>query len=187
LATNEVFALATATSLAKLGATMNLAKLKTSTELAVLRAQMDARGQKLVLTNGCFDLLHAGHVRYLQAARALGDRLAVALNGDASVRALKGPQRPVNGEGDRAEVLAALSCVDFVTIFHEPRLTAVIAEVQPHVYAKGGDYTVESLHPEERAALSKAGAEVRILPLVAGRSTSALIGRIGAAETRTAA
>jgi len=157
---------------------MIVAKLKTAGELAVVRAQMEARGQKLVLTNGCFDLLHAGHVRYLQAARALGEALAVALNGDESVRALKGPQRPVNEERDRAEVLAALGCVDFVTIFHEPRLTGVIAKVQPHVYAKGGDYTVESLNAEERAALGEAGAEIRILPLVAGRSTSAMLERV---------
>jgi len=158
------------------------AKLKTAEELAGVRAQMEARGQKLVLTNGCFDLLHAGHVRYLQAARALGEALAVALNGDASVRALKGPQRPVNEEQDRAEVLAALGCVDFVTIFHEPRLTAVIAKVKPHIYAKGGDYTVESLNPEERAALGEAGAEIRILPLVPGRSTSSMLERIGNAN-----
>jgi len=161
---------------------MIVAKLKTAGELAVVRAQMEARGQKLVLTNGCFDLLHAGHVRYLQAARALGEALAVALNGDDSVSALKGPQRPVNEERDRAEVLAALSCVDFVLIFHDPRLTGVIAKVKPHVYAKGGDYTLESLNPEERAALSEAGAEVRILPLVPGRSTSAMIERAGAKE-----
>lgn len=157
---------------------MLAAKLKTPGELAVVRAEMEARGEKLVLTNGCFDLLHAGHVRYLQAARALGTALAVALNGDESVRALKGPQRPVNEERDRAEVLAALACVDFVTVFHEPRLTAVIAEVQPHVYAKGGDYTVESLNPEERAALGAAGAEIRILPLVAGRSTTSMLQRM---------
>lgn len=157
---------------------MIVAKLKTSAELAMLRAQMDARGEKLVLTNGCFDLLHAGHVRYLQAARGLGEALAVALNGDESVRALKGPKRPVNEESDRAEVLAALACVDFVTIFHEPRLTGVIAEVKPHVYAKGGDYTIESLDAEERAALGAAGAEVRILPLVTGRSTSAMLARV---------
>lgn len=160
---------------------MIAAKLKTAGELVVLRGQLQGRGQKLVLTNGCFDLLHAGHVRYLQAARALGDALAVAVNGDDSVRALKGPQRPVNDEHDRAEVLAALACVDFVTIFHEPRLTDVIAKVKPHVYAKGGDYTVESLDPDELRALGDAGAEVRILPLVEGRSTSAMLGRMAAA------
>ena len=115
---------------------MIVAKLKTAGELAVIRSQMDARGQKLVLTNGCFDLLHAGHVRYLQAARALGEALVVALNGDDSIRILKGPKRPINEERDRAEVLAGLACVDFVTIFQDPRVTEVIAKVKPHFYAR---------------------------------------------------
>jgi rfaE bifunctional protein nucleotidyltransferase chain/domain len=157
---------------------MIVAKLKTAGELAVIRQQMAARGQKLVLTNGCFDLLHAGHVRYLQGARALGEALVVALNGDDSVRALKGPQRPINDERDRAEVLAALACVDFVTIFREPRVTEVIAKVKPHIYAKGGDYTPETLDPGERAALEAAGADIKILPLVPGKSTTGLIEKL---------
>jgi rfaE bifunctional protein nucleotidyltransferase chain/domain len=157
---------------------MIVAKLKTAGELAVLRARMHARGQKLVFTNGCFDLLHAGHVRYLQAARALGEALVVALNGDESVRALKGPDRPINDEHDRAEIIAGLACVDFVTIFHEPRVTGVIATVCPHIYAKGGDYTVESLDPEERAALKAADTTIRILPLVPGKSTTATIAKV---------
>jgi rfaE bifunctional protein nucleotidyltransferase chain/domain len=157
---------------------MIVAKLKTAGELAVIRQQMAARGQKLVLTNGCFDLLHAGHVRYLQGARALGEALVVALNGDDSVRALKGPQRPINDERDRAEVLAALACVDFVTIFREPRVTEVIVKVKPHVYAKGGDYTPETLDPGERAALEAAGADIRILPLVPGKSTTGIIAKL---------
>ena len=154
---------------------MSLEKLKSPPELAVLCAQFAARGRKLVFTNGCFDLLHAGHVRYLQQARALGDALLVALNGDASVRALKGPSRPLNGEHDRAEVLAALSCVDYVTIFHTERATDLVRIIRPHVYAKGGDYTVDSLDPGERAALEKVGAEIRILPLVPGKSTTGII------------
>ena len=160
---------------------MIVAKLKTAGELAVIRSQMDARGQKLVLTNGCFDLLHAGHVRYLQAARALGEALVVALNGDDSIRILKGPKRPINEERDRAEVLAGLACVDFVTIFQDPRVTEVIAKVKPHFYAKGGDYSVESLDPDERKALETAGAQIKILPLVPGKSTSGLLDRMGAA------
>ena len=119
-----------------------------------------AQGQRLVFTNGCFDLLHVGHVRYLQAARALGDALLVAVNGDASVRALKGPTRPINSEHDRAEVLAALACVDFVTIFHTERVTELVRAIRPHIYAKGGDYTVESLDSGERAALAEIGAEI---------------------------
>lgn len=129
----------------------------------------------MVFTNGCFDLLHVGHVRYLQAARALGDVLVVALNGDASVRALKGPTRPINSETDRAEVLAALECVDYVTIFHTERITDLAREVRPHIYVKGGDYTVESLDPGEVTALREAGSDIQILPLVPGKSTTAII------------
>ncbi|MFZ4482854.1 MAG: adenylyltransferase/cytidyltransferase family protein [Chthoniobacterales bacterium] len=140
-----------------------------------MRDEMDRQGRRLVVTNGCFDLLHAGHVRYLQQARALGDALAVGLNGDHSVRELKGPERPVNSQDDRAEVLAALGCVDFVSIFEGKRATTFLRAVRPHLYAKGGDYTPDSLDPEERAVLAEAGSEVRILPLVPGRSTSAVL------------
>lgn len=152
-------------------------KIKPIAELAQIRDQMDASGQRLVLTNGCFDLLHAGHVRYLQQARALGDAMVVVLNSDASVRALKGPERPLNSEEDRAEVLAALACVDYVTVCDNMRITEPIAAIRPHIYSKGGDYTVDSLDREEFAALQAAGADVRILPLVPGRSTTALINK----------
>lgn len=144
------------------------------------RAQLHALGQKLVFTNGCFDLLHVGHVRYLQQARALGDGLVVALNSDASVRELKGPSRPVNTQEDRAEILMALQCVDGVVVFDEPRVTRLIEEIKPDIYTKGGDYTVESLNAEEREALEKVGADIRILPLVAGRSTTVTLQRLKA-------
>jgi rfaE bifunctional protein nucleotidyltransferase chain/domain len=130
------------------------------------------------LTNGCFDLLHVGHIRYLQAARELGDALGVALNGDDSVRLLKGEGRPLNNEADRAEVLAALSCVDYITIFRNLRATRVIEIVRPSMYVKGGDYTTATLDAEERMALEKIGTEIRILPLVPGHSTSRLINLI---------
>ncbi len=146
--------------------------------LAQVRDAMEAVGQRLVFTNGCFDLLHAGHVRYLRQARGLGEALAVGLNSDRSVRELKGEGRPVNAEEDRAEVLAALGCVDYVVIFDGKRATDVLSTVRPHLYAKGGDYTPDSLDPEERAALDKAGTEIRILPLVPGRSTTSTLGRI---------
>ncbi len=139
---------------------------------------MERDGHRLVLTNGCFDLLHAGHVRYLQQARALGDALAVALNSDESVRQLKGAGRPLNPQEDRAEVLAALGAVDYVVIFENKRATGILRKVRPHVYAKGGDYTPESLDPEERAALTESGSEIKILPLVPGRSTTAVLGRM---------
>jgi rfaE bifunctional protein nucleotidyltransferase chain/domain len=154
---------------------MSLEKLKTPTELAAISERMGADKRKLVFTNGCFDLLHAGHVRYLQQARALGNALVVALNGDASVRALKGPTRPINEEQDRAEVLGALACVDYVTIFQSERVTDLVGQIRPQVYAKGGDYTVDSLDPGERAALESVGTEIKILPLVPGKSTTNII------------
>jgi len=130
-----------------------------------------------VLTNGCFDLLHTGHVRYLKQARELGDALLVAVNSDQSVRELKGPERPLNGEEDRSEVLAALRCVDHVTIFEGKRVTDVILKLRPAIYAKGGDYTIETLDPGERAALEEVGAEILLLSLVPGRSTTSLLER----------
>lgn len=153
-------------------------KILTLSELAARATELRADGRRLVLTNGCFDLLHVGHVRYLQQAAELGDFLAVAVNGDESVRALKGPGRPLNCENDRAEVLAALACVDFVTIFPGLRATEVIQKAQPAIYVKGGDYTLESLDPEEVAALKRVGAEIKTLPLVPKKSTSRLIERM---------
>lgn len=144
-------------------------------ELAAQAKRLREAGKKLVVTNGCFDLLHVGHVRYLQAARALGDALAVGINGDESVRVLKGPGRPLNREGDRAELLSALEPVDFVTIFPEVRATKFLEAVRPAVYVKGGDYTAASLNPEERDVLEKIGAEIRIIPFEKGYSTSRLL------------
>jgi rfaE bifunctional protein nucleotidyltransferase chain/domain len=157
---------------------MHEGRLVDAGTLAQVRDEMEAAGQRLVFTNGCFDLLHAGHVRYLRQARGLGEALAVGLNSDRSVRELKGEGRPVNAEEDRAEVLAALGSVDYVVIFDGKRATDVLSTVRPHLYAKGGDYTADSLDPEERAALEKAGTEIRILPLVPGRSTTSTLGRI---------
>lgn len=142
---------------------------------------MDREGRKLVFTNGCFDILHAGHVRYLRQARALGDALAVGLNSDSSVRELKGAGRPLNPQDDRAEVLAALGCVDYVVIFGDKRATGLLREVRPHIYAKGGDYTPETLDAAERAALDEAGSGIEILPLVPGRSTTTVLERMRAA------
>src|SRR5580704_12242572 len=116
-------------------------------------------GQTIVFTNGCFDILHAGHVRYLSAAKQLGDILVVGLNGDASVRELKGEGRPLNPQEDRAEVMAALEAVDYVIIFGEKRVDTLLRQVHPHVYAKGGDYTVTSLDPDEVTALREIGAK----------------------------
>ena len=153
-------------------------KISTMAELARRAAEIRTQNRRLVLTNGCFDLLHVGHVRYLRAAAAVGDFLAVAVNGDESVEVLKGAGRPLNVAEDRAEVLAALESVDFVTIFPALRATEVIEAVRPAIYVKGGDYTLESLDREEVAALKKAGAEIRTLPLVPEKSTSRLIERM---------
>jgi len=154
------------------------AKIIEMDELAERARQLRVAGEKLVATNGCFDLLHVGHVRYLQAAHALGNALAVGLNGDQSVRGLKGVGRPVNNESDRAEVLAALECVDFVTIFPEKRATRFIKAARPAIYVKGGDYSSDTLDAEEQALLHEIGAEVRILPFVPGYSTSELLGKL---------
>jgi D-glycero-beta-D-manno-heptose 1-phosphate adenylyltransferase len=147
-------------------------------ELAARAKKLRAAGKRLVATNGCFDLLHVGHVHYLQAARALGDALVVGLNGDRSVRELKGNGRPINNERDRAEVLAALECVDLVTIFPQMRATQFISVSNPAIYVKGGDYTSDTLNAKERAVLKKIGAEIRILPFEKGYSTSLLLERM---------
>lgn len=152
-----------------------MTRLVPDRELEALGAEYASAGKRLVLTNGCFDLLHTGHVRYLEEARRCGDALLVAVNSDDSVRELKGPSRPVNGELDRAEVLAALRCVDHVTIFTGKRVTEVIRLLKPAVYAKGGDYTPETLDRGEKEALDEVGAEIRILQLVPGRSTTAIL------------
>jgi len=159
-------------------------KIIDMTELAKRSRELRAGERKLVVTNGCFDLLHVGHIRYLQAARALGDALAVGLNDDRSVRELKGPRRPVTNERDRAEVLAALSFVDFVTIFAGTRATQFIAAAHPAIYAKGGDYTPETLNAEERAVLEQIGAEIRIIPFEPGYSTSLLLEKLCNSESK---
>ena len=153
-------------------------KIIDADRLAQIAAEVRAQRRKLVFTNGCFDLLHVGHIRYLEAARSLGDALAVGINGDQSVRELKGVDRPLNGEDDRAEVIAALECVDHVVIFPEVRATHLLEQVRPAIYVKGGDYTSASLHAEERGVLEKIGAEVRIVPFEPGHSTSGLIERL---------
>ena len=147
-------------------------------ELSDYCGKLRADGKKLVATNGCFDLLHLGHVRYLQAARALGDFLAVGLNRDHSVRELKGSGRPITTESDRAELVAALQCVDLVTVFPQIRATQFIAAVRPAIYVKGSDYTPETLNEEERPVLKEIGAEIRLVPFETGYSTSRLIEQI---------
>ena len=137
------------------------------------------RRKKVVLTNGVFDLLHVGHVAYLERAKRFGDILVVAVNGDASVRALKGPSRPVNKARARARVLAGLKAVDFATIFAEKRATRIIRALAPDVYVKGGDYSPATLNGEEREALREVGAKIRIIPFIKGYSTTGTIRKLG--------
>jgi len=132
------------------------------------------QGQRAVFTNGCFDLLHAGHVRYLEAARSLGHLLVVGLNTDSSVRRLaKGPGRPLTSEADRAEILAALACVDGVVLFNQDTPLALITTLKPDLLVKGGDYNLEQI--VGRQEVESWGGQVRIIPLIPGRSTTQLI------------
>ena len=147
-------------------------------ELAQRANKLRAAGKKIVATNGCFDLLHVGHIRYLSAARVFGDALIVGINGDKSVRELKGAGRPVNNENDRAEIVAALECVDLVTIFPEVRATRFLELASPHIYVKGGDYNRDTLNAEERQVLQKIGAKIDIVPFERGYSTSDLLERL---------
>jgi len=140
------------------------------------RARLRDAGRKLVFTNGVFDLLHVGHVRYLGQARELGDALVVAINSDASVRALKGDGRPLMNQDERAEVLAALTAVDYVTIFDDLSPRSLIAALLPDILVKGGDYSLDQIHGREEVEL--AGGRVVSLPFVEGVSTSRIIERM---------
>ena len=152
-------------------------KVTTRDELVSLLAERRQRQQRVVFTNGCFDLMHIGHVRYLQAARNLGDLLVVGVNSDGSVRALsKGPDRPIVPDVQRAEVLAALACVDYVIIFPEPDPGALIAALQPDILVKGGDWPLDRI--VGRDTVEARGGRVQTIPLVPGVSTTTLVQRI---------
>lgn len=142
------------------------------------RKAIRSAGKRLVVTNGCFDLLHVGHVSYLEQARNLGDALLVGLNGDDGVRQLKGQGRPVNRQEDRAAVLAALESVSAVCIFQEVTAIRFLTEVEPDIYAKGGDYTLDTINQEERRLVEKLGGTVKVIPGIAGKSTTALVEKI---------
>jgi rfaE bifunctional protein nucleotidyltransferase chain/domain len=148
-------------------------KIKGREELLRIIRDLKAKGKRIVFTNGCFDLLHIGHVRYLEKARALGDVLVVGVNSDSSVRRLKGPERPILPEEERTEILSSLGCVNYVTIFHEPDPLKLITSLQPNVLVKGGDWTKEQTVGKE--IVERSGGEVVIIPFVQGTSTSNLI------------
>jgi rfaE bifunctional protein nucleotidyltransferase chain/domain len=152
---------------------MSRKKILMRDELLSERARLRDAGKSLVFTNGVFDILHVGHVRYLAQARVLADALVVAVNSDASVRELKGAPRPLTSENDRAEILAALEAVDYVTIFDDLSPRSLIAELLPDVLVKGGDYTLDQIHGREE--VEAAGGRVVSLPFVEGASTSRII------------
>jgi D-beta-D-heptose 7-phosphate kinase/D-beta-D-heptose 1-phosphate adenosyltransferase len=151
-------------------------KILTRGAMLAEREHLRLAGKRLVFTNGVFDLLHVGHVRYLTTARALGDALVVAINSDRTVRELKGPNRPVFDEAERAEILAALRVVDYVMVFDDISPRALIAEILPDVLVKGGDYELDQIHGREE--VEAAGGRVISLPFVEGASTTALITRM---------
>jgi rfaE bifunctional protein nucleotidyltransferase chain/domain len=142
------------------------------------RNQFRADGRKLVVTNGCFDILHLGHVTYLENARNFGDALLVGINSDDATRQLKGAGRPVNSETDRASILTALQSVDGVCIFTDVAATSFLAAAQPDIYVKGGDYTLETLNQDERRAVESAGGKIVLVPFVPGKSTTGLLEKI---------
>jgi rfaE bifunctional protein nucleotidyltransferase chain/domain len=154
-------------------------------ELESLGEALRTKDRRIVFTNGHFDLLHVGHLRYLQAARKLGDVLVVGVNDDAVTRTRKGPDRPILPEDERAELLAGLECVDYVTIFHEPTAEQAVALLQPNVYVKGGDYGPGGAELPEARVVAGYGGETIILPLEQGRSTSAIVDAIRAGESLT--
>lgn len=138
-------------------------------------SKLKTKGKTIVFTNGCFDILHAGHVRYLNAARELGDCLVLGLNSDISVKKLKGENRPINSETDRVEVLNGLRAVDYVVIFDEETAENILGEVNPDIYAKGGDYSIETL-PEAKVVLEQ-GGKIVLVPLVEGKSSTNIINK----------
>ena len=159
-----------------------IVKILTRQAMLAERGRLRAGGKRLVFTNGVFDLLHVGHVRYLAQARALGDALVVAVNSDRSVRELKGADRPLVSEHERAEILAALRAVDYVTIFDDISPRALIAKLLPDVLVKGGDYSLDQIHGREE--VEAAGGRVVSLPFVPGASTTEIIDRIKTAESK---
>ncbi len=155
---------------------MSLQKVKTLDEMVRIRARLKSEGKRLVFTNGCFDLLHIGHVRYLNSARAMGDALVVAVNSDRSIREIKGEARPIVPEGERAEVLAALSSVDYLFIFDDPTPQRVIDALVPDVLVKGADWGISEIVGRE--TVERAGGVVQNIPLVEGASTTGLIRKV---------
>ena len=154
------------------------AKILSQDNLPQWRNSLREKGKRLVVTNGVFDILHAGHVTYLESARTLGDALLVGVTADAGVRELKGPGRPLNSDIERATVLAALEAVDGVYIFPETTAFNFLQSVQPDIYAKGGDYTIDTINQDERRLIEKMGGRIALLPGVPGKSTTGIVEKL---------
>lgn len=155
---------------------MKQTNIISANQVAELGSSLRAQGKTIVATNGCFDILHIGHLRYLEASKKFGDVLVVGINSDASVKQLKGSDRPINPEQDRAELLAALKPVDYVVIFNEHNANNFLRELKPHVYTKGGDYKPEAL--PEYSTVQEIKAKIEIIELVEGKSSSNIIQQI---------
>lgn len=147
-------------------------------DIQTLLADLRKEGKTVVTTNGCFDILHVGHVRYLQKTKTFADKMIVCLNADVSVKKIKGPDRPINNENDRAEILCALECVDYVVLFDESSPEALLCEIKPDVHTKGADYTIDTL-PEAKSIMAN-GGRIKFISFVEGKSTTNVIKKIGA-------
>lgn len=145
-------------------------------DLPELLKHLKAQGKTIVTTNGCFDILHVGHVRYLQKTKTFADKMLVCLNSDSSVKQIKGPDRPINNEQDRAEILCALECVDYVVLFDETTPQNLLCEIKPDVHTKGADYTIETL-PEAKSIMEN-GGRIEFISFVEGKSTTNVINKI---------
>lgn len=145
-------------------------------ELLNIVSELKKQNKIILTTNGCFDIIHAGHVRYLKQAKELGDILIMCLNSDTSVKRLKGPSRPLNHEDDRAEVISSLQAVDYVVIFEEDTPIDILAKIKPNIHVKGGDYTEDTL-PETKV-IKEGGGKIQFIPFVEGRSTTNIINKI---------
>ncbi|MEM8911827.1 MAG: adenylyltransferase/cytidyltransferase family protein [Planctomycetota bacterium] len=160
-------------------------KVMSLADLAALRQKLHSEGRSVILTNGCFDILHRGHVEYLWSSSQAGDFLMVAINSDRSVRLLKGETRPINSDHDRALLVASLGFVGATFVFAGPRLDDEIRTLRPDIYTKAGDYTVDSLDPDERQALVETGCDIRIMSFCESYSTTSIVKRMAPEMTKT--
>tara|TARA_Y100000310_G_scaffold342995_1_gene448655 strand:- start:20614 stop:21096 length:483 start_codon:yes stop_codon:yes gene_type:complete len=153
-----------------------MSKIKTISELKDISEESRKENKRVITTNGVFDILHIGHIRYLKEAKKLGDILIVAINSDSSTKKIKGPKRPLNNENDRAEALAALECVDYVTIFDEEDPIKILEQIKPNIHVKGGDYDISKII--EKGTVEGNGGKVKLIPEVKGYSTTNYINQI---------